>query len=1461
MRYKLFVFILTLFNFQISLNAQEAFSNIPTPFMNGINILTGKVEQPLSNLYTYEYEVEGENQRVKKVVSKQQSVEFLYCPNSTEIVENNQRKSIYRYTDEYLITSLEHYVNHSDSWQLYRKEDLYWNSSLPIPSIIGRVLIDGEGKAFVSYNCEYNSKGKLSKETLYGNLSGICQTPLLIRENGIPIDNGIETYSVLYEYALNDSDLLLKVSEDNGMFTRYFYDVNSKQCIAKLRGNQTKLLTRYFYEYDSYGCLSKTIVDDGQSYLKNDLNGVTCRKIMNMESSHQLNSFGQPLVIENKYLNLLNQREILLDKTIYSYTSDGKLAGQQLFDAAGHAILMNENQFDSQNEISNVQETENAIERWSITTDAYGNETKCLYDDFGRLIEMQLPKVLDQFDLSYQPQISQEYTICNQPNKVIDALGNTTRTTYTIRGKPAVITYSDGSMESFIYFLDGEIKEKINRNGTKIVVTRDDLGRIDLKREFSSSGILLNEVSYTYAGSLVQSISDGHSFTLHYKYDGAGLQIDCRHETANGIKHASCSYNAQGEAVDIQSWHGSNDQPFNSKETNKISQSTDPASNNFYTRESMSSNNRGQFVKTVETVDHEGIKKICTFDALGRPENLSTFNPFGIKVAEQDFRYDANGRKLLERHFKIYQGKITGTFLIGWEYDEGNRISAIHEGLGTPLQKDTYYQYNCQGQLLQIIKPDGTHLFYSYDEKGLLNQLQTSDGSIAYTYEYDELQRLVKVSDLLHDACIVRQFDAFNQLLMESDGASAMHYQYDLSGRCTEIILPDQSTIHYHYNKNQLFSVERFSKDRSSLYMHHYSYDQNNGMLQESRLIKDVGKLQYQYDESGKLRHILSPWWSEDYTPSSYDANGRIVSASMRDPKGRVNSEYAYSEGQLTNEIGEQSKSYHYDSLFNRLDHENQKWDVNEINQLMRTPEAQFVYDQNGNLIKKIKDGNFIVYNYDALNRLTRLETNQKSAIEYRYDAFNRRIEEHAFLWDERSEQWQSENIYKYLFDGEKEIGKINRQNEIIELRVLGIGKGAEIGAAVAIELKGRIYAPIHDNQGSVRCLIDVKDSKVAEFYRYNSFGEEELFDSNSRPISDSQIGNPWHYFSKRVDQNSKLIFFGLRNYDSEMGRWTTPDPLFFGDTPNVYAFVKNDPLNHYDMHGLFSTSTLWNSAKENLYSFYQILKSNSVKFKEFVNDELRLPKPLCESIDNVGRSLIGDCTSLLFGYSAVESHIDSYGEREVNDKVRITFINGILTNHKMLQENLDLISKSHGGVKVHYVFRGTRGWSWDIWKAVLIKTCYYFGYRSEHAYLLAETWRELINEMGGIDGGGVIIHYAHSLGGSVTDRARTLLTPDEQKMIRVFTIGSATLINNTGFQSVVNIISANDGVCSFLLEPIGHIRNYYNSNSNVRIYGSFTCAPYGLIPIWPVDHLLNGFTYKPILCQLGQNFLDEFDS
>jgi RHS repeat-associated protein len=105
-------------------------------------------------------------------------------------------------------------------------------------------------------------------------------------------------------------------------------------------------------------------------------------------------------------------------------------------------------------------------------------------------------------------------------------------------------------------------------------------------------------------------------------------------------------------------------------------------------------------------------------------------------------------------------------------------------------------------------------------------------------------------------------------------------------------------------------------------------------------------------------------------------------------------------------------------------------------------------------------------------------------------------------------------------------------------------------------ELGSHILVPIHDLQGNVAALI----SDTPAFYRYTAFGEETLTGNPQ---------NPWRFSSKRTDSETGLVNFGRRYYFPSLGRWLTPDPEGFHDGMNLYAYVHNDPLTHFDEYGL----------------------------------------------------------------------------------------------------------------------------------------------------------------------------------------------------------------------------------------------------------------------------------------------------
>ena len=109
-----------------------------------------------------------------------------------------------------------------------------------------------------------------------------------------------------------------------------------------------------------------------------------------------------------------------------------------------------------------------------------------------------------------------------------------------------------------------------------------------------------------------------------------------------------------------------------------------------------------------------------------------------------------------------------------------------------------------------------------------------------------------------------------------------------------------------------------------------------------------------------------------------------------------------------------------------------------------------------------------------------------------------------------------------------------------------------------------RIYRIISDHLGSVRLVVDADTGDIVQRMDYTAFGEVK---------NDTNPGfQPFAFAGGLYDPDTGLVRFGARDYDPEVGRWTSKDPILFegGDT-NLYGYVLNDPVNLTDSDGLIS--------------------------------------------------------------------------------------------------------------------------------------------------------------------------------------------------------------------------------------------------------------------------------------------------
>ena len=115
-------------------------------------------------------------------------------------------------------------------------------------------------------------------------------------------------------------------------------------------------------------------------------------------------------------------------------------------------------------------------------------------------------------------------------------------------------------------------------------------------------------------------------------------------------------------------------------------------------------------------------------------------------------------------------------------------------------------------------------------------------------------------------------------------------------------------------------------------------------------------------------------------------------------------------------------------------------------------------------------------------------------------------------------------------------------------------------GQRIAKEENNELNYYHNDNLGSPRVVTD-SDGNVVERIDYLPFGSE-ITDSNEKI----------KYNSKELDEDTGLLYYGARYYDSASGRFITADsvkgkiedPLSL----NLYSYVKNNPVKYVDLKG-----------------------------------------------------------------------------------------------------------------------------------------------------------------------------------------------------------------------------------------------------------------------------------------------------
>lgn len=1151
------------------------------------------------------------------------------------------------------------------------------------------------------------------------------------------------------------------------------------------------------------------------------------------------------------------------------------------------------------------------------SVDKHGYSTYMSYDEFGRVIQTVLPSVMEENGAFVSP-TSQivKYTPLGMPEELCDAKGNITHIKYTIRGSPYEIRHPDGTSEKKVYNLKGTLRKKVDRDGTITLYHYDYKDRVTATEIYDPSGQLLRTTTSVYNAFHLLREKDSAGHVTHYSYDPVGRLKEATKENAR----KTFSYDSLGRLTKMYDYYGSEpkdvkctfqyydlrnrvveegvqDYAGNVLKSTRyrydvlgnrthiiqadgataenvydsrgfIIKTIDPLGNTSHTTyDDNYIDSYGQRVLNVTSVDALGTKSEVIHDTHHRPCLFLRWDAFGALVAKRELRYDRLGNVVHTIDSALSHSILLHEVTTTMEYDQMHRMIAMTEAVGTPEQRITHYTYHKTGKKASAVKPDGNSLLYDYDFLGRMTTCADSAGTFSYSYSYDANNNLIGVADLLNNTQTTRNYDSNDRLIKEKlANGLTIAYEYDFMGRPTRIVLPDESSSQYSYDAAFLQSIEKYDSQGMSQYKHQYTKYNANGYITETELAGHAGHISYKYDALGRLTEQKAPQWSQRNI--SYDAMGNLLGYEQQDAQSHIPIVCSFTYDslyQLSGEEGMSSHHYEHDSLHNRLKKDTQNYVINHLNQILQRDQTEYRDDPNGNLISK--EG--FVYQYDGMDRLVKV-LHEGEVIEYTYDAFNRRMSKR-----------KGGTEVKYLYTGQDDIGAVEN-DKITELRLLGIGKGAEIGAAVMLEIDNIPYVPIHDKMGNIASLLDMNGNTLVT-HHYSAFGET-VDDPLSWPIV-----CPWRFSSKRHDPETGLVYFGRRYYDPADGRWITTDPSGYDAGPNLYAYVKNSPTINCDLYGLVvkahdEDSRVRDQLIENCnrnrerareerggnlpHYAYESSTHDSGDFHHVEQQETHhreqnwFDKAVCFILTLPGHilELVGEHCIFVPGVRDVVSmvgsglagegwdwnpcwhrpHSDNFpmegNMNEFNGIVNMC-ITGIMNTKEDALKAQASVSEANGGAHVFACWGANKGFMTDIVESALL----ILGIPTHNSEkILAQIKEGLL--MIGEDG--FVTIYAHSRGAAALDVAMKSLTDAEKSHINIVTFGGAKLIENGAFNSVVNYVCTRD-IVPFIADPIGCIKAMFSDDTNVVFLSS---DGYPLI-----DHAFLGDTYRDALTRYAE--------
>jgi len=211
---------------------------------------------------------------------------------------------------------------------------------------------------------------------------------------------------------------------------------------------------------------------------------------------------------------------------------------------------------------------------------------------------------------------------------------------------------------------------------------------------------------------------------------------------------------------------------------------------------------------------------------------------------------------------------------------------------------------------------------------------------------------------------------------------------------------------------------------------------------------------------------------------------------------------------------------------------------------------VSWTWDDAGSLVSRTAANQTTLYAINAFGQLERVTLPSGPVVEYAYDGAGRRVSRRVN--GAVTDTWIYQDALNPVawFDGAGQLKATFLYASLPHVPDLMITPTAT-------------YRLVTDHLGSVTDVVNVVTGAVVQRMRYDTFGVV---------LSDSQPGmQPFGFAGGLYDDATGLVRFGARDYDAEVGRWISKDPVRFDGGTNLFAYVGGDPVNFVDVTGEIS--------------------------------------------------------------------------------------------------------------------------------------------------------------------------------------------------------------------------------------------------------------------------------------------------